>query len=199
MEESEFQEFMRRAREGDDRAIGALLAAFEKDVRVMVRIRLPRLLRREFDSMDFVQSAWKSFLDDSRIQGSQFMEIEQFRKYLMGVARFKVLEEYRRRTRSQGYDMTREEPLYVHRGDRDELKPVASTSPSPSQEAVADECLEQLTAGRPGSEAEILRLRGQNLTFLEIARRVATSERTVRRVIEDARGRLERRDARAYL
>ena len=187
MEESVFFVLMNQARSGDEAAIGTLLRAFEDDVRLMVRYRLPRVLRGQFDSMDFVQSAWKSFLDDSKRPSPEFGGVRQFRNYLMGVVRYKMLEKYRRRTRSQGYDVTREEPLYVFRGGREELKPMASHDPSPSQEAVAGECLEQLTDGRPVREQDILQLRRLNWTFEEIADRVGTSERTVRRIIDEAR------------
>jgi len=56
----DFAEVIRRARAGDDTATAKLLSQFEPEVRTMVRIRLPRALRNQFDSMDFVQAVWKS-------------------------------------------------------------------------------------------------------------------------------------------
>jgi predicted DNA-binding protein (UPF0251 family) len=53
--------------------------------------------------------------------------------------------------------------------------------------------MDQLTAGRSGWETEALRLRGEGLTFDEIAHRVGVNERSVRRLIDDARQRMEQR------
>ena len=51
----------------------------------------------------------------------------------------------------------------------------------------------QLTAGKSPREVEILTLRRQGLTLLEIAERTGINERSVRRVIESARSLLESR------
>jgi RNA polymerase sigma-70 factor (ECF subfamily) len=109
------------------------------------------------------------------------------------VARNKVLEEYRRRTQAKKYDVAREEPLYVRRGGRDELREVVAPDPSPSQEAQAGDCWDQLLRGRDPREAEVVALRREGLTFEEIAARTGLHERAVRRVIELIRRRMEAR------
>jgi RNA polymerase sigma-70 factor (ECF subfamily) len=60
----------------------------------------------------------------------------------------------------------------------------------------AGDRLDQLTAGRPRLEADVVELRRQGLTFEEIARRLGTSDRAVRRVLEAIRRRLEKEDER---
>ena len=64
--DDEFNDLLRRAKAGDDAAIRDFLSRFEQEVRTMVRSRLPRKLRTQFDSTDFVQSVWQSFFVDSR-------------------------------------------------------------------------------------------------------------------------------------
>lgn len=192
MDDADFHALLRDARSGDPSAVATLLRSFEDDVRLMVRARLPRVLRSQFDSMDFVQSIWKSVFATPR-PDADFRDPGHFRGYLAGVARNKVIAEYRRRTRSRKYEIAREESLYVRRGGQESLREVAAPGPSPSQEAQADDRLEQLAAGRSPVEVQVLELRRQGLTFEEIAARLGLHERTVRRVIDALRARMEAR------
>jgi RNA polymerase sigma-70 factor (ECF subfamily) len=196
MGDAEFDRLMSRARDGDEAAFATLLAAFEADVRMMVRVRLPQSLRGQFDSMDFVQAVWQSVLADRQTLGSGFSSAGHFRGYLAGVARNKVWEEYRKRTQTRKYDLGREEPLYVRRGGRERPREVASHDPTPSQEAQAGDRLNQLISGRSAREAEVVELRRQGLTFAEVAERTGLHERAVRRIIEDVRARLDREEGR---
>ena len=107
------------------------------------------------------------------------------------MVRNKVREQHRRLTRTEKYDLAREERLYVRRGDREVPREVVSPEPSPSQAVQADDRMAQLTAGRSPLEIEVLTLRRQGLTFVEIAARTGINERTVRRVIESVRSLLE--------
>ena len=96
-------------------------------------------------------------------------------------------EQHRRLTRTEKYDVAREQRLYVRRGDREVLREVISPEPSPSEMAQADDRMEQLTAGRSPRDIEVVRLRLQGLTFVEIAARTRLEERAVRRIIESVR------------
>ena len=187
--DDEFNELLRRARAGDDGAIRDFLSQFEQEVRTMVRSRLPRKLRTQFDSTDFVQAVWQSFFVDS--DSRDFDNVEHLRGFLFGMVRNKVSEQHRRLTRTEKYDLAREERLYVRRGDREVPREVVSPEPSPSQAVQAADRMEQLTAGRSPLEIEVLTLRRQGLTFVEIADRTGINERTVRRVIETVRSRME--------
>jgi RNA polymerase sigma factor (sigma-70 family) len=189
----EFNNLLRRAKAGDEGAIRDFLAQFEQDVQTMVRSRLPRKLRTRFDSIDFVQSVWQSFLVDRGDDSREFDDVEHFRGYLYGMVRNKVSEQHRRLTRTAKYDLGREERLYVRRGDREVLREVVSPDPTPSQTIQANDRMAQLTAGRSPRDVEVLTLRRQGLTFTEIAARTGIHERAVRRVIEDVRSLLESR------
>jgi RNA polymerase sigma-70 factor (ECF subfamily) len=159
----------------------------------MVRARLPRKLRTRFDSIDFVQVVWQSVFSDQGRNLGDFENPEHLRGFLAGVVRNKVREQHRRLTRTEKYNLAREERLYVQRGDREVVREVVSPDPSPSEAAQEGDRLEQLTAGRSQREVEVLLLRRQGLTFEEIAARVEMNERSVRRIIESARSRLEGR------
>jgi RNA polymerase sigma-70 factor (ECF subfamily) len=183
MQDPVFVDLVTRARAGEEFATRELLRHFERDVRLMIRVRLPKALRSQFDSMDFVQAVWQSFFSD-HAGPERFASPGQLRAYLAGVARFKVLEEYRRRTQTLKYDLGREEPLYVRRGGRVRPRDLPSSDPSPSQHLQAADRLDRLTAGRSPLEVEIVRLRRDGLTFEEIAARTGLGERTVRRIID---------------
>jgi RNA polymerase sigma-70 factor (ECF subfamily) len=192
-EDDDFTDLMARAKTGEPAAIQDFLARFEREVRMMVRARLPRKLRTQFDSADFVQAVWQSFFSDLQQNPRAFENIDHLRGFLAGVVRNKVREQHRRLTRTEKYDLSREERLYVRRGHHDVLRDVVSTDPSPSDRAQAGDRLEQLTAGRSEREVEVLTLRQEGLTLVEIAVRTGMNERSVRRVIASVRSWMERR------
>ncbi len=191
--DDDFTELMRRARTDDPAAIRDFLARFEREVQMMVRARLPKKLRTQFDSVDFVQAVWQSFFSDLRENPRDFANTEHLRGFLAGVVRNKVQEQHRRLTRTEKYDVAREQSLYIRRGDREFLREVVSPEPSPSEMVQADDRMAQMTAGRSPREIEIVELRLQGLTFVEIAARTRMDERAVRRVIESVRSRMEAR------
>jgi RNA polymerase sigma-70 factor (ECF subfamily) len=191
MNDTEFVAVLEQARAGDEQAVAALLTTFESDVRIIVRARLPRALRGQFDSMDFVQAVWASVFTGPDQAIPEFANLGHFRGYLAGVARNKILDEYRRRTKSRKYDLSREEPLYVRHGGRETLREVPARDPTPSAFAQASDRFRQLTRGRDRREATILELRRRGLTFEEIAAQTGLHERTVRRFLDTMRRREE--------
>jgi RNA polymerase sigma-70 factor (ECF subfamily) len=192
-DESEIIHLMERAKSGDGPAVREFLSRFEDDVRRMVRGRLPRRMRPQFDSMDFVQAVWQSFFSGLRKLPRDFENVRHLRSYLAGVARNKVNEEYRK-TRSSRRDIAREEPLYVRHGEAVVERPLVSPEPSPSQSLQASDRLAQMIAGCGPIEIQVITLRCQGLTHEEIAARTKLSDRSVRRIIEQARTRMEARE-----
>jgi len=193
MDDIDFADLIESARGGDEAAVAAVLGRFEPEIRTMVRVRLPRALRNQFDSMDIVQAVWTSVFTGKGSDIGKFTDAGQFRGFLAGVARNKVYEEHRRRTRTKKYDLGREERLYVRKGERDIPREVTAADPSPSEELQAGDRFGQLIRGRTPEEVRVIDLRRQGLTFGEIADRVGTSERSVRRVIDAIWERMEAR------
>jgi len=192
--EPDIYDLIARAKAGDETAIREFLSRFEPEVRMMVRGRLPRMLRTQFDSMDFVQAVWQSFFADLRSSSSrQFENVHHLRCFLAGVARNKVYEEHRRLTRTKKHALAREQSLYVRRGSREVELALISPEPTPSQAVQASDRLAQLVARCSPLEAQVITLRHQEMTFDEIARRTGASERSVRRIIDEARERMESR------
>ena len=179
-QEPDITDLIARARAGDDTAIREFLARFEQEVRIMVRGHLPKKLRTQFDSMDFVQAVWQSFFSNLRTKSRDFDNVHHLRGFLAGVARNKVFEEHRRLTKTEKYAIAREERLYVRRGHRQIELELVSPEPTPSQTVQASDRLAQLIAGCSPREVQVITLRHQGLTFEEIAGRTGIHERTVR-------------------
>src|SRR3954453_15547831 len=179
MDDDDLANLIERVKAGDEAAIRDLIQRFEGAVRTIFRVRLPQSLRSQFDSMDFVQAVWQSVLTKEGQDLGRFENSRHFRGFLEGVARNKVFEEHRRRTRTRKYSVTREEPLYVRRGDREMPREVAAPDPSPSQDAQARDRYEQLVEGRSPQEDRVVDLRRRGLTYEEIAEQAALSDRSV--------------------
>ena len=193
MDDTDLAERMARAAEGDEAALRDLLRHCEPEVRMVVRHRLPKALRSQFDSADFVQAVWESVFTREGPDLARFTSARHFLAFLSGVARNKVFEEHRRRTRTQKYNIGREEPLYVRRGNRVVARDLPGNDPSPSQEAQAGDQLSRLLRGHPEAVRQMVELRRKGLTFEEIAARLGCHEGAVRRVIDGLARRLEGR------
>ena len=184
---SELTDFLRRIQAGDDGAARELLSRYEAEVRLVVRRQLPRLLRSRFDSLDFLQSVWGSFFRRMRTAPTEFEDSRHLVAFLARAAKNKVIDEYRRAA-SRKHNMHREEPLWLDgRRPRDVPDPIDS----PSEVAQAHEVLVRLQELMPAERRTILELKAQGLSSKDIGERLGISERTVQRVLEELRRRME--------
>jgi DNA-directed RNA polymerase specialized sigma24 family protein len=137
MDDPEFVALMEKVRAGNQEAVATLLRAYEPEVRMMIRSRLPQILRKRFDSQDLAQSVWISLLIGPDGGGRlEFATPGQFLAYVAGVAHYKVLEKYRRHTRTKKYELAREEPLDLRTSAGSKSRRIdepASPEPTPSQ------------------------------------------------------------------
>ncbi len=179
--------FLRRIQAGDEDAARELLTRYEAEVRLVVRRQLPRLLRSRFDSLDFLQSVWGSFFHRVKTVPTEFDDGRHLVAFLARAAKNKVIDEYRRAGSQKG-DMRREEPLWT---DGDRPKDVAAQIETASQVAVAHEAFGRLSDLLPEERRDLLELKAAGLSSREIGERLGISERTVQRVLEDLRRRVE--------
>ena len=191
MDDAGLAEYLVRAKAGDSAAIHELVRMYEPVVRIMVRGRLPRVMRSRFDTMDFVQLVWKSVFAKDGPDLGKFQSEQHFLGFLSGVARNKMYEEHRRLSETLKYDIGREEPLYVRKGNREIPRDVPALDSTPSAEAQAGDRLAQMLNGRSDFSADVVLLRRQGMTFDEIAQRLGVHESVARRVIQEMRDRME--------
>lgn len=177
------QEILARIRRGDEQAAQDLLAAYEAEVRLVVRRQLPRLLRSRFDSLDFLQSVWGSFFRRVRTDPVEFDDDRHLVAFLARAAKNKVIDQYRR-AGSQKQNMHREEPLWSEGG---QLRELTAPGDTPSELAEAHEVFCRLRDALPEDRRAIIELKAVGLSSREIGERLGVSERTVQRVLEDLR------------
>lgn len=105
-EHREMQELLAAFRAGEPAAAAEFYALCEPVIRAVVRRYLHHRLRARFDSLDFVQDVWASFLTLPP-DGQEFASAEGVRTFLARVAHNKVVEVFRRRFGTQKDDLAR--------------------------------------------------------------------------------------------
>src|SRR4051794_9225673 len=89
----ELRAFLARIRAGDEEAARERLTRYEPQVRLVVRRQIPRILRSRFDSLDFLQSVWRSFFRRMRAGPDEFEDPRHLVAFLARAARNKVIDE----------------------------------------------------------------------------------------------------------
>lgn len=176
---SDFQKAIEAVCSGSEEAVWNFIEVYGPHIQRVVRRRLHQRLRSKFDSIDFVQMVWASFFaDPQRI--AQMRDPEELLRYLVAMARNKVIDETRRRMAYEKYDVRREQSL--DSADRD--SPSARAPDTPSQVAMARERWLQLMDAQSDRDRQIVELRMKGATFHEIAQTLGIHERTARHVIK---------------
>jgi RNA polymerase sigma-70 factor (ECF subfamily) len=162
---SEYGEFIRRIRQGDEQAAEDLVRRYEAEIRLEVRgwlrLRNPAL-RRVFDSMDICQSVLASFFARAAVGDFDLDEPTQLIRLLVGMARKKVAEQARHHQR-QRRDVRRV-------GDVD-LESGASPSAAapPRRRASGRELLQKFRERLSDEERQIADLRARGFDWASVA------------------------------
>jgi RNA polymerase sigma-70 factor (ECF subfamily) len=184
--EREFEALMARLRSGAPEAVREMLELYGPHILHVVRRHLHRKLRSKFDSRDFAQDVWASFyaIPPERYT---FKEPRDLLRYLIDVARNKVIDAYRHHAGRGAPNLDREQLLDSALGPGWEEVP--ARQPTPSQFAVANERWHQLLEGQPDHYQRVLILLKQGITHQQIARELGISDREVRRIVRRLAGR----------
>jgi DNA-directed RNA polymerase specialized sigma24 family protein len=178
----EFRELLAGLRKGDPTAATELCRRYEPFIRAAVRRQLHYRLRALFDSLDFVQDVWASFLATPPDRYA-FDSPQALLGFLKRVAHNKVVEVFRHRFETQKDDVTRE----VAAGDLPGGKEFPSPSPTPSQWVIAEERWEQLLGHFAVGHRVILERLREGHNNEDIARMANVSLSTVNRVVRRLR------------
>ncbi|MDP6446953.1 MAG: sigma-70 family RNA polymerase sigma factor [Pirellulaceae bacterium] len=170
-----FRDALQRMRSGSDEAAWDLVKQFAPHIFRVVRRRLSQQLRSKYDSQDFVQMVWASlFREPSRIL--DFSHPDDFTRFVMAMARNKVIDETRRRNTAK-YNVDVEESFH------EEAVPPTRLD-TPSQVAIAHECWSQMMGAESERNQRIVQLRLQGFTYREIAEDVGLNEKTARIIVD---------------
>ena len=160
--DSSFDELIQQVGCGDEQAAARLVRDFEPVIRRVLRARLRGgRARREFDSMDICQSVLAIFF--MRVAAGEYdlKESDDLIKLLLTMTRNKVAEKMRRQHR-----LRRDSRRTV--GGVEELA-LAGRDPTPSSVVAGKELLEQARQRLSQEERRLVELRGQGLSWEEVA------------------------------
>ena len=180
-ERGEFERLMEEVRAGSQDAAWELLERIGPHVHRVVHRMINREIRGRFDSLDFVQAVWASFFVNRR-QISSFSRPEQLIRFLVVMARNKVMDEHRRLLTTEKHDVRREK-VSVQDLHAIEESPIPQGA-SPSQFAIARECWQRMLEGQPELHRQIVYRRYMGDTHEEIAATLGINRRTITRVLE---------------
>jgi RNA polymerase sigma-70 factor (ECF subfamily) len=186
-----FDDLMARLGAGDEAAAAEVFDRFAQRLRALARSRLDRLLRPKLDAEDVLQSVYRSFF---RRHAEGQYELEGWDS-LWGMLTVITLRKCGRRLRyfrSACRNVQRE--VVLPAGDEGRAEAVGH-DPTPSEAVRLAETLEQVMRDLTERERSILALSLQGYTTAEISDQVGRTERTVQRVLQRVRRRLEQMNA----
>jgi len=182
--EDSLDALLARVNAGDELAVKHMFFAFEPYMRMVIRRRISGPLRAKFDSADIVQSVWADFVDGMHEAKWTFDNLNQFRAFLVKMARNRLVD----RLRTYRESLRRETAL---RTDSIEALTV-DPCPRVSENFYADELWQQMVQACPAAHYELLMLKRQGASIAEIAKRTQLHQSSVRRILYDIARRVAR-------
>lgn len=186
-----FPEWMARLRARDDDAAREIFGRFTSRLIALARRQFGPGLRHKVDPAEVVQSAYKSFFaryGEGDLEAGNWdglwglLTVITVRKCLDRVAYY----------RTEGRDVEREVSAAPGAEPGALLQEAFGREPTPLEAVVLSETVDQLLGGLDDDQRPIVELSLQGYTTQEISERLGQPERTVRRLRERVRKRLER-------
>jgi RNA polymerase sigma-70 factor (ECF subfamily) len=181
-------DLIRRLRDGSSSAAAEVVSEFTRRMLALARSRFDDALRPKEDPEDVVQSAFKSFFRGCSDGKFSLAGKEE----LWGLLALITLRKCRQHRRYFG--TARRQIRREVSEQRAEHAPVAATAgrePPPDEHLLLAETVQQLFANLDGQHQAILMLGLDGHETSDIAQQVGCTERTVQRVLQRARHRLE--------
>jgi RNA polymerase sigma factor (sigma-70 family) len=181
---AEFDRLMAEVAAGSEDAAWQLAETYTPHIISAVRRSLSPKLRQKVDSLDFAQTLWASLL----LRPSNLTRLKtpnELIAFLVAATRKKVCEKARR-FKAQKCDIGREESLdqrsaVVSRVSHD--KALYAREPSPSAMVRVRDRWHNILEKASKQDREIVRLRLEGYTFMEIGERLQIYEQTARRAV----------------
>jgi RNA polymerase sigma factor (sigma-70 family) len=170
---------LQEAQRGSQDAWKTLFKECYPKVRRVVRRRLNRSMRSLYDSTDFASDAMENLA--ANLDQLEFPSVNSLIAFLARVAEQKVIDEYRRQ-HTLKRDLSRVLPLEAPEASPVQLE---SDEPTASQLAQANETHERLLARDDATERDIIELRNQGYSNMDIAARTGWNVRRVQRFLKD--------------
>jgi RNA polymerase sigma-70 factor (ECF subfamily) len=187
-----FGNLLQGLRAGDSRAEYAFWQHYGPLLEELAQKHLHGGVLRRLGPEDVAQSACRTFLRRAQLGQYEVPDAASLWHLLCTITLSKVHEQARFHRR-QRRNVNQEQIPAPHpeENDRDLGGPVDQT-PGPDEAAAFADQFQQLIAGLEPEERKVVELKLQDLSNEEIAQRLRSSERTVRRILARLRGRFER-------
>ncbi len=172
-----------RWRDGDQGAAGEIFQRYTERLLALTRSRLSARLTRQLDAEDVVQSAYRSFFIGARDGRYVLSRSGDLWRLLAAITLHKLQHQVERRS-ARKRAAAREVPLDEERDATGLKAETLAREPTPAEAAALADTLENLLAPLEPLQRRMVALRLEGYSLEEIAKEVARSERTVRRVLE---------------
>jgi RNA polymerase sigma-70 factor, ECF subfamily len=179
-------------RDGDEAVVREFCARYGEPLQRVAEKHLGAAILRRVGPEDIVQSACRSFLRRARGGEFQMADAEALWRLLCAITLAKVREQTRHHFRKKrGLD--REQSLTASPGARGRnASEIPDPHPTPAEAAEFADFFERTFADFDDEERQLVDLKMQECTNEEIAERLGSSERTVRRLLKRVQVRLTR-------
>jgi RNA polymerase sigma-70 factor (ECF subfamily) len=162
-----FAQFVARVRAGDEQAAAELVRQFEPLIRREIRMNLEdQHLCRAFDSMDVCQSVLASFFLRTAAGEYDLERPEQLVGLLVTMARNKLASAARREYR------VRRDARRVSEAAAEGLDRLPDAADGPEEVLATRELLERFRRSLSDEERQVVELRGEGLTWADVAARL---------------------------
>jgi RNA polymerase sigma-70 factor (ECF subfamily) len=182
-----FAALMERLRSGDDEAAREVFRRFARQLVALARQRIHQQLAPKVDAEDVVQSAYKSFFVRLREGGLRASSWDNL-WYLLTLITLRKCADRVAHFQTRRRNVGREAPNAAAEPWREAV----SREPRPEEAVVLAETVEELFRLLDEAERPVLELSLQGYSSAEIAERLGRAQRSVRRLREQIRKRLER-------
>lgn len=181
-----------RFRHGDELAAETLFSRYVGRLIALASSRLSARMSRRIDPEDVVQSAYRSFFLHARDGRFVLQNSGDLWRLLVVITLNKVRQQVEFHSAGKRRIDT-ETQLGAEEGPFGLAPDVITREPSPAEALAVIEEIEKLTEDLTPQQREIVELRLQGYRIEEIAHQMFCSERTVRRVMDKVKARLQKR------
>ncbi len=191
-QEEDSKELLERYQSGDEKAAEQLFSRYMRRLMAFANSRLSAKMARRIDPEDVVQSAYRSFFKHAKDGRYVIENSGDLWRLLVVITLNKVRQKVE--FHSAGKRGINLEQSIKRDGSLAHLAPQAlHREPTPQEELGLMEEIDLLTEGMDDLQRQIVQLRLQGYRIEEIADEVSRSERTVRRVMDKVKARLQQR------
>ncbi len=191
-EDDRWRRLIHGLRAGDERVVAEFCDRYGDALQRVAEKHLAPGVRRRVGPEDVVQSVFRTFFRRARVGEFQLADGDALWRLLCAIALTKAREQMRFHLRKKrGLD--RETPIGPRPDDSGAAGlDAADPRPTPAEAAEFADFFRQALAGLDEEERQVAELKLQELTNDEVAARLGSSERTVRRILKRVQARLAR-------